>query len=374
MPSPAPREKAITFEALLLVVLVARLSAHFALPQPLQGEALTNFTLARALATGTWPLGDAGPQIVHAVGYPLLLAPFFAALGAGASVAFGVNLGLAMVSALLVRGVARQIGLREAGQKLALLGYALWLPGIWDCTLLVRENLGTPLMLLTAWLALRLLREGPRMGLALGAGLVWGAGLLTGSSMLSLIVAPLLALLLVEGGQLWRTPMASAVLATGALTMLGAWHWMSTGLHGMPEPTALAMLAVGAGRALPLPLPETPPLGETLGHLALFWWPHMPDGDEHALSRAMTYMRIGEVAQYVALVTLGFAGLVGARNRARHRLIIGALIMAFWLLGGSRLLGDTYRDPVMPLLIVLSAAVLCEATSRQARPALAKAP
>lgn len=368
MPNPAPREKAITFEALLLVVLVARLTAHFALPQPLQGEALTNFTLARGLSTDAWPIGDAGPQIIQAVGYPLLLAPFFALLGADPSVAFGVNLGLAMVSALLVRGVARQIGLREAGQKLALLFYALWLPGIWDCTLLVRENLGTPLMLLTAWLALRLLREGPRMDLALGAGVAWGAGLLTATTLLMLIIAPLLALLLIEGRQLWRTPMASAALATGALIVLGAEHWLEAGLHGMPQPTALVMLAAGAIGAVPLPLHETPAISEPLSHLALFWWPHMPDGGQHALSRAMTYMRIGEVTQYVTFFTLGFAGLLAARNRARERLVIGALILAFWLVGGSGLLGETYRDPIMPLLIVLSAAALGETVARPPRP------
>jgi len=362
MPTPAPREKAITVEALLLVMLVARLTAHFDLPQPLHGEALTNFTMARAFATGLWP----GAEITHAIGYPLVMAPFFALLGADTGVAFGVNLALAMVSALLVWAVARQMGLRETGQKLALLGYGLWLPGIWDCTLLVRENLGTPLMLMTAWLALRLLREGPRTDLALGAGAVWGAGLLTGAALLPLIVAPVLAVLLSGHGaraglrQTLRLPVAAVAMAAGTALMLAPWGWVSGALPGMSAGATFVTLAAGSGAPVPLPALDAPAIDETLGHLAMFWWPHFPMSGHDALSRAMTYMRIGEVTQYVTIFTLGFAGLVAARTMARQRLVIGALIVSFWVLGGSRMLGEGYRDPVMPLLIVLSAAVLSD--------------
>jgi MFS family permease len=364
MPTPAPREKAITVEMLLLVVVVARLTAHFALPQPLQGEALTNFTMARAFATGQWP----GADLSHAIGYPLVIAPFFALFGADAVVAFGVNLTLALLSALLVGAVARQIGLRESGQKLALLGYALWLPGIWDCTLLVRENLGTPLMLLTAWIALRLLRQGPCTDLALGAGMVWGAGLLTGASLLPLIAAPVLAVLM--GGRGWRAPVAVAALAAGAALMLAPWGWVSGALPGMSAGATFVTLSAGSGVPLPLPALDAPTMDATLGRLAMFWWPHFPDPGHDALSRAMTYMRIGEVTQYVTLFTLGFAGLVAAHTVARQRLVIGALIATFWVLGGSRMLGEGYRDPVMPLLIVLSAAVLSELIyNRPAAPA-----
>jgi hypothetical protein len=370
MPNPAPREKAITFEALLLVVLVARITAHFALPQPLQGEALNNFTLARALSAGQWPLGEAAPHMLHGAGYPLVLAPFFAMFGARAGVAFGVNLLLALGSALLVWAVAGRLGLREGGRKLALLGYGLWLPGIWDCTLLVRENLGTPLLLLSAWLGLRLLREGPRLDLALGAGLAWGAGLLTGAWLSPLIVAPGLALVL-TGRRGWRLPVAGAALAAGAGLMLTSWSWIGATLQGMPQPTALALLAAGAAPTMPmgpsLALPDAPTFDATLGRLAMFWWPHFPEAGQDALSRAMTYMRIGEVTQYVALFTLGFAGLVGARTMVRQRLVVGMLILGFWVLGGSRVLGDGYRDPVMPLLIVLSAGVLCALVDHRAR-------
>jgi hypothetical protein len=49
----------------------------------------------------------------------------------------------------------------------------------------------------------------------------------------------------------------------------------------------------------------------------------------------------------------------------RQRAVIGVLILGFWLLGGSSLVGDAYRDPVMPLLIVLAAAVLSEMLYRR---------
>jgi hypothetical protein len=64
-PSESDRpEKAITFEALLLVVMVTRLAAHFSLSQPLQGDALVNVSIAHALAAGSgqrcrWPAPSA---------------------------------------------------------------------------------------------------------------------------------------------------------------------------------------------------------------------------------------------------------------------------------------------------------------------------
>lgn len=367
---PPPREKAITIEALFLVVLVVRLTAHFALPQPLHGDAWSSFTVARGLAAGVWPLADAGPQSFHAIGYPVVIAAFFALFGASTDVAFGVNLGLAMISALLVQGVARQLGLRDTGQKMALLGYALWLPGIWDCTLVVRENLGVPLMLLSAWLALRLLREGGRTDLALAAGATWGAGVLTSPSLLPLIAGPVLALLLSRRG--WRVPVAAVALAAGAALMLAPWGWISGELPGMPASGAFATLAVGSGAPLPLPPIDSPAMDETLTRLAMFWWPHVPQIGTAGLSRAMIYMRFGEVAQYALIFTFGFTGLLAADTVRRQRAVMGALIAGFWLLGGSGVLGEAYRDPVMPLLIVLAAAVLSELIYRRParRPAM----
>jgi 4-amino-4-deoxy-L-arabinose transferase-like glycosyltransferase len=219
---------------LLLIVMVTRIAAHFALPQTLTGEELTSFTAARELANGQWPSWSLGAQALHTLGYPLLLAPVMALAGATTEVAFSVNLALAMISALLVWQVARQLGLRDTGQKLSLLGYALWLPGIWNCTLVTRENLGTALLLLSAWLALRLLREGPRMTLALAAGAAWAAGLLTEPSLLPAISAPVLALVL--AGQGWRLPASALALAAGAALMLGPWSWISGAMVETPAP------------------------------------------------------------------------------------------------------------------------------------------
>ncbi|WP_068094458.1 hypothetical protein [Novosphingobium rosa] len=369
-PSPRLKEKAITFEALLLVVMVMRVAAHFALPQPLSGEALTSFTAARELAAGHWPSWGPdhwglGAQALHALGYPLLLAPVMAVAGATPDVAFSVNLVLAMISAVLVWQVARQMGLRDTGQKLSILGYALWLPGIWNCTLVTRENLGTALLLLSAWLALRLLREGPRMGLALAAGATWAAGLLTEPSLLPAISAPVLALVLAGHG--WRLPAAALALAAGAALMLGPWSLISGAMAEIPG-TVLATLAAATDAAsTPVSAPLSnhaafglQPWDVAIGRLALFWMPHMPDAGAHVVSRAITFVRIGEVTQYVLIFTLGLAGLLAAHTMKRQRMVLGVLIAAFWVVNGSLTMDSSYRDPLMPLLIVLASAVIAE--------------
>jgi hypothetical protein len=124
----------------LLLVVTIRLAAHFALPQPLQSDGLAYFTLAQTMADGGWPVDNLGQHAFYSIGYPLVLTPFFALFGASAQVAFGVNLALALVAGMLVVMVAAQAGLGDLGRKLALLGYALWLPGIWNCTMVARKT------------------------------------------------------------------------------------------------------------------------------------------------------------------------------------------------------------------------------------------
>jgi CHASE2 domain-containing sensor protein len=85
----------------------------------------------------------------------------------------------------------------------------------------------------------------------------------------------------------------------------------------------------------------------------------MPDAG-HATSRAITLMRMGEVTQYVLIFTLGLAGLVAAHTMKRQRAVLAMLIAACWVVNGSLSVDSSYRDPLMPLLIVLAAAVVAE--------------
>ena len=390
---------ALTFKTLLVMVLAIRIAAHFALSQPLQSDSLAYFTIAQHMAHGAWPADNFGQHAFYSIGYPALLAPFFALFGASTTVAFGVNLALAVASAGLLALVVRAFApppRREAVQNLALLGYALWLPGVWNCTMLARENLSTPLILLLVWIALRLLRAGgAHSGWALGAGLASGAAVLTGTSALPLVGAPVLAILLAAR---WRLQQAAApllALTLGGALALAPWLIATDTMMGRPmlstntgfnlylgnNPDAtgrfVSIASTPAGpewQAMRARMGEAGATGELgqrainwIAHnpasafrlamikLALFWAPNVPDAEDFALSPAIAMVRVGEVAQYLLFGALAVLGLGVASVAADRRLVMLTAITGFWLLHGVAYIIERYRDPVMPLLIVLAA-------------------
>ena len=98
----------------------------------------------------------------------------------------------------------------------------------------------------------------------------------------------------------------------------------------------------------------------SLRKLALFWAPNLPDSGDFASSKAVALIRLGEVAQYLLLVTLGGFALMSKAVAGQRRAVLAALIGGFWLLHGLAYIIPRYRDPVMPLLIVLAAGLLTQ--------------
>lgn len=396
--NPSARAPALSIGSLLLLTLTIRLAAHFALPQPLQSDGLAYFTLARTMADGGWPVDNLGQHAFYSIGYPLVLAPFFALLGASAGVAFAINLGLALVAGGLVLLVAREAGLGDLGRKMALTGYALWLPGIWNCTMLARENLSTPLLLAVVWCGLRLLRSPGDLRLAAVAGAAWGAAVLAGTSALPLIAAPLLGMLL--GGSLRRMAAPALGMAAAATLVLAPWAMATRAMLGRPTLSTntgfnlyIGNNPAATGRFVSIAAtpvgPQWHAMRETLGEagasaalgamargwmihhpgevlrlglvkLAAFWAPNLPDSNDFALSPAVTFVRLFEVVQYLAFLTLtGLCLLLPGIGRARLIVLLGA-IAGFWALHGVAYIIDRYRDPVMPLLIIMASAALTE--------------
>ncbi len=395
------RESAFSFEGLLLLTVAIRIAAHFATPQSLQSDGLAYYTLAANLAGGHWPVDNLGQHAFYSIGYPLVLAPAFALIGASVGVAFLVNLLLAAVSAMLVRSLARALGMDARHQQLAMLGHALWLPGIWNCLMLARENVSTPLTLALMLLGLRIMHEGPRLRLALMTGLVWGAAVLAGNSALVLVAAPLLALGFSAGWHPRRLALRLSApvlaLAAGAALMIAPWTMATQYMLGRPVLTTnggfnlyLGNNPSATGRYLSIAKTPAGPgwlamrakLGEVdasarLGQqakawiaanpqaaarlasrkLALFWAPNLPSRADFATSRAMAIVRLGEVSQYVAFLLLGLAGLIAGTAPPRRRLVIGAPIAAYWLLHGMVYIIPRYRDPIMPILIIFAAGI-----------------
>ena len=401
---PALLDRFFNLEALVLLAFAIRIAAWLALRQPLESDGLSYFTLAANMAAGHLPTDNLGQHAFDSIGYPALLAPFFALFGADMATGFAVNLLLAGVSMALVWTIARQCGFGRTGAQLAAAGYALWLPGIWNATMLARENLSTPLLLATAALALALLEQGhnpkTRARLALAAGAVWGAALLAGTSSLPIIAAPALALVLTCRQQLPALVRPLLALGLGAALVMAPWGWATRQMFGQPVLTtntgfnlyignnpaatgrfiSIADTPAGAGwhslrqqagevdasnqlgRAALAYMQHNP--GHTLAlsmrKLVLFWMPNLPGRNDFVTNRTVALVRIGEVSQYLLLVTLGGYALITRALAGRRRAVLAAMIGGFWLLHGIAYIIPRYRDPIMPIFIILAAGLLVQ--------------
>lgn len=393
----SPRTRAILLVTIMLVAIGLRLAAAWALQHPLESDALAYFTMAEGLAERGELADHYGQHAFYSAGYPLLLAPFFTILGSSAGAAIAINLLLCVVSLGLIYRLGFALSAQRSAGLLAAAAYALWLPGLWNATMLAKENLTTPLLLGIALCAIAIARDQRPMAAASVAGLLWGAALITGGSALLLCLGVAAALLL-----LWRArgrfaPAFAAGLCfvAGAAVLMAPWLYTTNQMVGRPVLTTNAAfnLYLGNNPAATgrfVSIADTPlgkdwnaaraQLGEvgnadrlqaealdwiaanpgTAAQLAAlklvyFWQPNLPDAGEMAASKAVAAIRLVEVAQYGLILLLGLFAFASRRIAPDAKWIFAAMIAGFWLIHAAAYIIVRYRDPVIPLLIVLAA-------------------
>lgn len=393
----SPRTSAILLITIMLVAIGLRLAAAWALQHPLESDALAYFTMAEGLAERGELADHYGQHAFYSAGYPLLLAPFLAILGSSVPAALAVNMLLCAISVWLIYRLGFALSAQRSAGLLAAAAYALWLPGLWNATMLAKENLTTPLLLGIALSAIAVARDERPMAAAVVAGLAWGAALVTGGSALLLCLGVAAALLM-----LWRTrrrfaPAFAAGLCfiAGAAVVVTPWLYATSQMVGRPVLTTNAAfnLYLGNNPAATgkfVSIADTPlgadwnaarvRLGEAANadrlqaaaldwisanpgqaarlaalKLAYFWQPNLPDADEMAASKALAAIRLVEVAQYGLILLLALLAC-GSRLVARDgKWIFTAMIAGFWLIHAAAYIIIRYRDPMMPLLIILAA-------------------
>jgi 4-amino-4-deoxy-L-arabinose transferase-like glycosyltransferase len=383
-----------------LLAIALRIGAALMLDQPLQSDGLAYFTMAQGLADRGELLDTHGQHAFYSVGYPLVLTPFFALLGSSLAVGLAVNLLLAAISVALIYRLTLKLSGDSLAGLIAAGAYAVWLPGIWNATVLARENLATPLLLGLALCTVAIARCERPSGAALLAGLLWGASLLTGGSALLTCAGPGVALLM-----LWRraaslTPALQAGLCfvAGAALVVSPWLYSTDRMVGRPVLTTngafnlyLGNNPAATGRFVSIadtPLRENweemrVRLGEVgnaerlqaealrwvgenpakAGGLAAlklwyFWQPNVPDAQDFAASKAIAAFRVVEVVQYCLILILALLAFRSRRVRGDGKWILAAVIGGFWLIHAAFYVITRYRDPVMPLLIAMAAVSL----------------
>jgi hypothetical protein len=381
--------------ALLILVLAVRAAAMMLFHNPVTGDSAAYYAMAESLSHGQ-PMRDMfGQAAFYSPGYPILLALPFALFGASAQAALALNLVLALVTALLVVLLARRITGSPVAALVAGIGYALWVPSVYSATFIFKENLTTPLLLGFVLTVLKAGDSARPMALCGLAGLLFGLGLLGGTSSLLTILAFLLILARL-GRQIGFGELLGPVIGfgIGASAVLSPWFMHSEKLLGSPVLTTnsgfnlyLGNNPAATGRFVSIA--DTPmgprwkamraELGEIgasdalgaaakayiLAHpgrtaelaatkLGLFWAPNVPDAadDQHGIQLAVRWI---DVAEHVVILMLGLCGAIGWFRRSPDIAPIVLAILGFWAIHGAAYMIIRYREPVMPLMIVLGA-------------------
>lgn len=401
----AARREPRILALLVLLALMVRVAAFFVLAPPVESDGAAYVMLADSLWRTGVPTDMFGQHGFYSIGYPLALTPFVALMGATAAAGLVLNLILAVVSLWLLYRLAQQLGLPAWARLLTLAAYALWLPGIWNAAMLARENLSTPLLLGVLLASLAILQR--RRGASIAAGIFCGAAMLAGGSALLLGLAPLTAIWLAANHRRELVVRSSAILAGGLLLVLAPW------LLAMQAMTGSATLSTSSGFNFYLghnaaatgsyvSIADTPAgprwaamrgqLGEADAStalaaqgrdfiianpgqamqlaaikLAMFWMPNVPDASDFAASKLLAMIRIVEVAQYALFLVLGAYALLTGRVARDQRRVMLAIIAGFWVVHAAAYVMPRYRDPVMPVVMLLGVAALARRGVRDGR-------
>lgn len=392
------RTAAIWLASLILGAILVRVAAIIVLQQPVDaGDPLAYFMMAKSLVEDGQMVDQFGNRAFMSAGYPLVLAPFFALFGSSVLVALGVNMVLAGISIGLIYRLTLALSARREAGLFAAAIFATWFAGIWNASTLAKENLTTPLLLGLALCAVGIARDHKPRSIALMAGLLWGASLITGGSALPLCLGVGTALILLWRGKRRFAPAFKSGLwfLLGAAVLLAPWLYATNAMVGRPVLTTNAPfnLYIGNNPAATgkfVAIPDTPmaegwhdarrELGEigtadrlqrealdwitdnpgrfaelSALRLAYFWEPNIPDADDFATSRAVSFIRIFEVLQYLLIVVLGVLGFRARQIASDGKWVAAAMILGFWLVHAVIYIIMRYRDPIIPLLIVMAA-------------------
>jgi hypothetical protein len=307
-----------------------------------------------------------------------------------------VNMLLGLVTLWLVARLTALIGGNAWAQALAMLIYALWIPAAYATGIVAKENLTTPLLLIAITAVITMARGARPTLSALSGGLAFGFGLIAGGSSALIGLLFPVALLRAWGQAGFRRAVhMGALAALGLAVMIGPWLAYTDRMVGAPvlnsnsgfnlylgnNPAATggfvgientpmrdtwpSLLAsegeVGAANALAVEAQDwavaNPADAATLAavKLARFGAPNLPDAGDRQANAAIAALRWVDVVQYLLIALLALAAVITLRTRHPAINWIAAAIALFWLVHAAAYVMPRYREPVMPLVIVLAA-------------------
>lgn len=380
----------------LLVILAVALLLRVAVVWSLDIAPFSDFAGYESLAKGLLArheLGDAeGGLAFLSPGYPIfVLAPVFFVFNGSLLAAQMANAMLGVLVVWMTYRLAANAGAGRTGRLLSAAIMAVYLPSMIYAEYLAKENLMTPLILAVFMFAAQLVR-GSRAWQAATCGLLLGVLAITGSAGLSVLPVLLLAGLYSPLPVRTRLLHGAILVATFAM-VLAPWLARNQRLLGAPvitsnggfnlyignNPAATGWFVSVSDTPMGKAWPELRKRGElvasnvlhdeamrwisahpaefvglTLRKAAYFWMPPVHEGKGQPM-RGEALVRQAWLTEYLLVVGLAVLGLSlpALRNRKTALLWVGiasycALHMFFYVI-------FRYREPLIPLMVVLAA-------------------
>jgi hypothetical protein len=351
--------------------------------------------MAVNLVEGRGIVDNMGNYAMYNVGYPLfILAPVFAVLGNNVVAAQLINAMLGAGCSVICYAIAREIGLGRNGALLAAGLWALYLPSWVYAEYLAKENLMTVLMVSVVWCALRLLKD-VCLRIAGVCGTVLGVLALTGNSGLALFSTVVLALL-VASSPVRKKFVVFSLIVILTLSVVAPWVIRNARVVGAPvlntnfgfnlylgnNPAATGYFVSIADTPRGKTWERLRTEGEvkaswTLLHDAIDWIAgHPSQFIELALRKAVLFWKppavqaTGSVSvveifwrqmwllQFVILIVASIASLLFPLSRTRQAALLFIAIASYTAVHMVFYVSSRYREPIMPLLCVLTALTL----------------
>ena len=400
----SPKSEFRWLAVILAIGLLARVMTVIVLDIQPESDSAEYRTMALNFIAGKGFVDSMGNLAMYNVGYPLfILAPTFTLLGNHLLPAQLVNALLGVASIILCYTIAREVGAGSIGRLLAPAFWALYLPSWVYAEYLAKENLMTPLMLGTIWCALRLAKR-CSLGVTVICGVLFGLLALTGNSALSLAPAVVFAIVFAPANS-GRKLFLSGVISVTALVVAAPWIMRNDHVLGAPvlntnggfnfylgnNPAATgyfvsiaetprgeswdALRKIGEVQASETLRREAVSwikqhpsefLALTFKKAALFWMPPFHEG-KGPNSTMETLIRRLWLVQFVALA-LGAAGSVLLPSlRTRYVGVLWLSIASYTAVHMLFLVIFRYREPIMPVLCVLTALTVANLSTRLGR-------
>ncbi len=382
---------------ILLLAAIIKLSAVIVLGIEPEGDFASYMNMAKTMMSTGHMDDTMGNVAYYSSGYPLFLIPFFAIFNDSPETAQFVNVGLGIISVLLVYLCSRNILPSWKWATIPTILWATYPPAILYTEYISKENLMAPLLLLQTLLLLHYPSSQYKTILSILLGIVFGIELLVGPA---IILTGILIGLIVTGINIRKLELLNfnwkriSIFSLACIITLAPWLSYTNSKLGKPilntnggfnlylgnNPNA-AVNFVGiqdtpmgpdwhslhkeAGEVKSMSYLKslaieyilenpTKTLWLSLKKIAYFWFPPIHESKYGNQTKQETIIRFVWLLYYILILSTALVPLFFLKKLTRSHATLYLTALLYCVIHAAAYVIFRYRFPIMPIMCILS--------------------